>query len=532
MSQGRQQVGAARRKRVLVAAFAMEANTFAPGTTTLADFQAQMWAVGADIEPDVLGAGSELGAAWRLLAGRGYDVVPSVVAWSAPRQPLAPDALAEIVRLATLPCDDSIDGVYVMLHGSAVAHGDDDPEGTLLAALRACLGSGKPIAISLDCHAHLTPAMVESVDVVTAYRTCPHIDTERTGEEAARLLADALEGRIQPVVAMAARPMITPPELHDNDREPFRSLMARCGELERDGVLATGLLMVQPWIDVPGLSWKAVATADGDREQAMAAAQTLIDEAWAAREGFLPDAGPAIEDALAEALAARTSPLRAGSSHATNDVATPPVMLADSEVPSSEGRPSPVVLADSGDATNGGSVGDSTELLRAALRRAEGARILLSVVAPEAALTAHAAGVGASIEVALGTGAAGDYNERTPLAATVERLFDGEFAYTHPVNAGYRATTGPAALLRAGAIDVVVHTRSVGVIDPTIYEALGADPAAYDVVQAKSHVSHRAGFARISDRTIVAATNGPTTAQLATLDYAKRPRPLFPFERD
>lgn len=126
--------------------------------------------MGSEIEPDVLGPGSELGAAWRLLLARGYDVVPSLVAWSAPRQPLAAEALAEVVRVATAPADASIDGAYLMLHGSAVAHGDDDPEGTLLAELRARLGPAKPIAISLDCHANLTPAMVEAVDVVTAYR--------------------------------------------------------------------------------------------------------------------------------------------------------------------------------------------------------------------------------------------------------------------------------------------------------------------------------------------------------------------------
>jgi microcystin degradation protein MlrC len=486
-------------RRVLVAAFALEANTFAPGSTTIDDFRAQVWRVGADAAPDALGAGSELSAAWRVLAARGLEVVPSLVAWSAPRQPLTTDALAEIVRLAVAPTvDGAVDGAYVMLLGSAVAAGDDDPEGTLLTALRAALGPQRPIAISLDCHANLTEAMVAAVDVVTAYRTCPHVDVERTGAQAATLLADALEGRIRPVVALAARPMITPPELHDDRREPLRSLMARCGELERDGVLATGLLMVQPWIDVPGLSWKAVATADGDHARARAAAEALIDSAWTARRDFMPERGATIDEALAAAL---------------SDAA-------------------PVILADAGDATNGGAVGDSTELLRAALRRDDAARILLSVVAPEAARAAHEAGEGTGISVELGTGDAGAYNEATPLTATVIRLFDGSFTYTHPVNAGYRATTGPAALLRAGSIDVVVHTRSVGVIDPAIYEALGADPTAYDVVQAKSHVSHRAGFARISERTIVAATPGPTTARLESLDYAKRPRPLFPFELD
>src|SRR5690606_17986736 len=138
---------------------------------------------------------------------------------------LAPGVVEEVVARVLAAADETVDGAYLMLHGAAVARDDDDPEGTLLTALRARLGPGRPIAVSLDCHAHLTPAMAAAADVVTAYRTCPHVDTARTGEQAARLLADTLDGRIRPVVAMAARPMVTPPGLHDDAREPFAGLM-------------------------------------------------------------------------------------------------------------------------------------------------------------------------------------------------------------------------------------------------------------------------------------------------------------------
>jgi microcystin degradation protein MlrC len=124
-------------RRVLVGAFAIEANTFSPGETTLEDFRAQVFGVGADVPRDTL---SELSAAWWVLEEGGCEVVPSVAAWSAPRQPLTLECLDEIVRLACAPADETIDGIYFMLHGAAVAHGEDDPEGRLLAALRARVG--------------------------------------------------------------------------------------------------------------------------------------------------------------------------------------------------------------------------------------------------------------------------------------------------------------------------------------------------------------------------------------------------------
>jgi microcystin degradation protein MlrC len=290
--------------------------------------------------------------------------------------------------------------------------------------------------------------------------------------------------------------MITPPDLHDSSRDPFRRLMAVNDAVEAEGALASCLLPVQPWIDVPGLSWKAVVTADGDRDAARRWAERLMDASWEARHEFLSGRRLAIDDALAEGLAG----------------------------------PPPVVLGDAGDATNGGAIGDSTELLRAALRRG-GANVLLSIRDAAAADEATRAGAGATVAVTLGSGGPGDYNERTRLEARVERLVDGDVVYTHPVNAGYRAATGRAALLVAhGGLQVVVHTRSVGVIDPALYTALGVDVAAAAVVQAKSHVSFKAGFDEITTRSVVAETGGPTTGDLKRLPYRRRPRPLYPFE--
>jgi microcystin degradation protein MlrC len=482
--------------RVLVGGFSMEANTFAPGETTLDDLRAQVFGVGADLHRDFMGPGSELAGAWAALEDAGLEIVPSLAAWAGPGRPLAPGAVDEIARLLLAPLDERIDGAYLMLHGACVARDEDDPEGRVLGELRARLGPDRPIVASLDCHANLTERMLAAADAFTAYRTCPHVDTRRTGEQAGRLLAAALAGRVRPVTAAAGRPMITPPQLHDSSLDPFRRLMALNDVAEREGALASCLLPVQPWIDVPGLSWKAVVTADGDRRLAERAAERLMDESWAARHEFLAGRRPPVDVALAEALAG----------------------------------PAPVVLGDAGDATNGGAIGDSTELLRAVIRRG-GGNVLLSVRDGDAAAAAAQAGEGADVEVELGAGPAGAYNERTPWRARVERLFDGEVVYTHPVNAGYRASTGPTALLVGdGGLTVAVHTLSVGVIDPALYVALGADPSAAAVIQAKSHVSFKAGFEPITTRSVVAETDGPTTGDLPRLPYARRPRPLYPFE--
>ena len=98
-------------------------------------------------------------------------------------------------------------------------------------------------------------------------------------------------------------------------------------------------------------------------------------------------------------------------------------------------------------------------------------------------------------------------------------------------NAGNQFS-GTVALASGGPGDlqVVVHSRSVGVIDPALYQAVGADLERAAVLQAKSHISFKAGFEPITPRSVVAETTGPTTCLLETLPYTRRPRPLYPFE--
>jgi microcystin degradation protein MlrC len=481
---------------VLVGYFSVESNSFVDAETTLDDFRRQTFAVGAELHREVLGPASELTGAWDVLDEAGCRIVPSVAAGSSPAPPVSDEVVETVLAHLLHACSDELSGVYLALHGSAVSRSHDDPEGLLLGALRERLGAGVPIAISLDHHANLTTRMLDAVDIVTAYRTCPHTDLKECGAQAAALLVRAIRGEIHPVCAMAGRPMITSAERFDSSQGPYRTIMESCDREEQAGALAAAMLPVQPWLDVPELGWKAVVTTDGDRAAASAAAERMMAIAWALRADFLTGQRSAPDDAIREALCG----------------------------------PLPCVIADAGDATNAGTLGDSTELLRSARRVAGGFRVLLCIRDAHAAAIAHDAGVGETVALTLGRGDAGEYNEAVRFEGVVQSVFDGELRYTHPAALGMRASTGRAARVRSDDIDVVVHSEIVRLIDPVVYEALAADLTDVAIVQAKSHVSYRAGFERISSRSIVADTLGPSAADLRLLPYTRRPRPLFPFE--
>ena len=156
--------------------------------------------------------------------------------------------------------------------------------------------------------------------------------------------------------------------------------------------------------------------------------------------------------------------------------------------------------------------------------------ILLLVTDAEAARALRATPVGTPTAVRLGGGAVGTWDAATTVFGTVLSHPPGRFRYSHPFSAGLPGDLGTCAVLGVGELRVVVHALPVGLIDPEPYVGADLDPSAAEVLQAKSHISYRAGFAPITVRSVVAETGGPTTADLASLPWRRRSRPLWPLE--
>ena len=399
--------------RVLVGQFMFEANSFSAGRTSAGDFGDFVLDPATRAE-ELARCPGEFGAACRELVKGGYELVPSVAA-ACGAGPVLDDAfVAELVDRAAAAVTDDLDGCYFALHGASVAESDDDPEGTLVGALRDRLG-GRILVISLDLHAQLTEKTVAAVNAIATYRTSPHIDIAETGTRAARLLIDALEGKTRPVVAMAARPMITPADTHNSECGPYRRLMQLCHQAERRGALAASLCTTQPWLDIAELGWRAVVTTDGDMTLAARLAEEIAAAAWDDRQALGGTDRPTIAEALAEALAG----------------------------------PGPCVVSEASDSTNAGALGDSTEMLRAALPYADRA-IYLSTRDPGAAAAAFSAGQGAGATFRVGRGRTGPTTaqsrsrRRSRSCSTANTCTRARSAVASPSGRGRRRCSGSA----------------------------------------------------------------------------------------
>ena len=251
--------------------------------------------------------------------------------------------------LARLRAALPVNGVLLPLHGAAAAEHVGDPEGDLIGAVRALVGTQTPVVATLDLHAHVTARMVLGADALLAWETYPHRDAVSTGKRAARLLADTVAGRCRPTMAMAKVPVVTGAINGSTEGAgPFADLMRRAKALEADaGVLSTSMFLVHPYLDLPDLGSGALVVTDGDPQRAGRLATALAKEYWQRRAELEPEVHTP-EQAVAAGLQV-------------------------------EGT---VLLVETADCCGGGAAGDSAASLKALLGAALPGPALVPVVGP------------------------------------------------------------------------------------------------------------------------------------------------------
>ncbi len=183
----------------------------------------------------------------------------------------------------------------------------------------------------------------------------------------------------------------------------------------------------------------------------------------------------------------------------------------------------PVVIADTQDNPGGGGPGDTTGML-AALLAADAPALLVHMADAPAAAAAHAAGLGATIDVALGGRALPDTGAPVPGPWTVAALGDGNFVGEGPMYGGNAITLGPVACLSRGSVRVIVAPKRMQASEPALPKHLGQDPFAAQILVVKSSVHFRGAYQDRARAVIVARAPGPVTGDLADLPARRQTR--------
>jgi microcystin degradation protein MlrC len=486
-------------RRVLVAEFMHETNTFSVQLTDERAFKNSSYYLGDEIPRAFKGTRTSLGAAFEAADKFAWDVVHPLAAGANPSGRVT-DECFEAMAKHILDACDGVNGILLHLHGSMSTESHDDGEGELLARIRSRVGDDVPIIAVLDLHATVTQQMADNANALISYRTYPHVDQYERTWQAAELLEKALAGEVRPKVALARRPILYALDGGRTTSPPMMELLRRGDEIEAAGkALVVSVQAGFSSADVHDIGPSIAVTGD-DRASAQAIADELIDYAWEQRTFSSIHFTP-LDEAIAKA--------KAGENGATR----------------------PLVIADYSDNPGSGAYGDATRLLKAVLDADLQNVGFHAICDPEAVLQAQAAGVGNRVTLQLG-GKTDPTMGGGPLEITghVAAITDGSFIAYGPMGGGVRRNYGLSLLLRVGGVEIIVISHNGQATDLGQFTSLGVDPTRKATLIVKSMQHFRAAFEPIAREVLEVDTGALSTRNFKERPYKKVRRPIWPLD--
>jgi microcystin degradation protein MlrC len=377
-----------------------------------------------------------------------------------------------------------VDAVYLALHGSMRVQGlKGAPEGVLISDVRSVMGD-TPLAVSYDLHANLSPAIVETTDILEGFRTNPHRDLYSTGFRAGTQIIRTVRGEIEPVRAWRKLPIILGGGTTIDFFRPMRPLFRHIRALaRRPGVVSAHIFMVHPYSDATDLGWAVHVCTDGNAALANRLADELADKVWAVRDAPLPPMRSP-EQAIDEVRAARIA-------RATGHVS----------------------LVDIGDVVGTGSPGGCTQLLDTLVRVGSDLSVYIPVHDPAAIddLWANHR-TRDRVDVTLrGTPGLTDQPE-VQLDAVIEARRDTDF--------------GRTVLLRCGELRIAVTERPPYTVSPKFWSSVGLSAWKADAIVQKALFHYRFFYVASVRKNIPVVTAGPSS--LDNIRNLRFDMPVYP----
>jgi microcystin degradation protein MlrC len=281
-------------------------------------------------------------------------------------------------------------------------------------------------------------------------------------------------------------------------KPPMFWLMERAREIERDPkIINVSIAAGFGDSDTPMSGMTILVNADGDRELAQRYADELAAMAWELRRGF--DTGPVLT----------------------------PVDQAISRAMHTERWP--VILADEGNNTAGGSPGDGTAIL-AGLNAAGWPDATLFVRDAESVAACWEDGVGATVELVVGAKEDPSSGDPVPLTGEVRLLTLGS---TPSVVDGRPVNFGRTAVVRCGQTDLVLTEHPTSQMNPNYFRAVGIEPRNKRITVVQSAHLFREAFEvqeHIPKMIIEVDSPGISSPNAKRFTYHDLRRPIYPLD--
>jgi microcystin degradation protein MlrC len=380
-----------------------------------------------------------------------------------------------------------LDGLYLPMHGAMFVDGMQDAEGDWYEAARNVVGPNCLLSASYDLHGNISQHVIDNLDMLSAFRTAPHIDREQTMLRATDMLVHCLDQHIRPTLMWAAVPVLMPGERSSTEWNPGKRLWAQLPELNKSpGVLDVSMLVGYVWADEPR-STAAVVVTGTDPAAEKQIAINLAQQYWDARKQF--DFGTevcSVETCVKKAIDAKTQP---------------------------------AILADSGDNPTGGGNSDQATVLEALLQARAQNVVFAGITDRPATEACYKVGVGASIPLSIGATLDPLASKPVKAQATVKFLL-------HENNPALRE-----AVVQIEGVTLVLSAYRRPYHDLVDFTRLGLKPASFKIIVVKSgYLSPELN--PIANPSLMALSGGAINQDTVHLPKNKYRKPTYPFVID
>lgn len=285
---------------IAIAGLAIETSTFHNGRTSAEAFHPRRGTAEiTSYHAAVLGEGRPLSTAANWAGALIGHSLPGGAVSPEAYEELESDLLARLQEIVNTHAAQNngahLDGLWLDIHGAMCVVGLRDAEAHLLRKIRAVVGPECVVSASMDLHGNVSRELAHMCDLLTCYRTAPHVDVVETRVRACENLLEVLrrqrsageeDKHFRPFKAWVPVPILLPGEQTSTRDEPARSIYAAVPGVEAlEGVLDAAVWVGYAWADEPR-NRAAVVVTGWDEGAVGRGAERLARLFWENREGF------------------------------------------------------------------------------------------------------------------------------------------------------------------------------------------------------------------------------------------------------
>ena len=456
--------------KILVAAFQCESNSKAKLHPQKSDFE---YFKGEDIFKKLV--------VKEIFEKEGFEVVPSVYAVALPSATVELDTYHYYANqiLDDVRANPDVAGVYIFFHGSMEVEEIGSGELYLLKKIREIVSKDCLIALSLDAHANITDELPMYANIISGFKTVPHIDQRECQQRAANALSYCLKNNVKPQAYMCRVPFLLKNDTLQTAYEPLKSLIAETLSLEEKQVFTANLFLGHCWIDAPNTSASTVVCA-ADMDTAERVAKDLANKLWATRRDYK--------------------------------------FLCEAELPEEcvkraiEGKEKRIFITDSGDNTTAGAEGDTLGLLELLINANPTKKTCVAGITNEEIVQAFfSLADGEEVTLPILNGVKGVIKAHGEILGWTKEII------------------GRSLTVSIGNVDAIFTELRSAFIEKGNFDKANADLLSYEIVVVKLGYLFTE-LKPYADRELFALSDGASCVELARLNLKKIIRPMYPLD--